>query len=185
MWWTRSRGSRSGSLAGGDLGGADRKHLLVEQPRRREAGKIAGAPADQRVDRAAVERVLDRVGVDQHVDFGMARLELADPADQPGRGERRARIDDQKPPTAGLAHRPGGAREHREAVGERRRPRRARFGQSEAAPGALDQRRADFVLEQAHLLRDGGLGDEQLLRGARERQPARDRFEGAQSVKAG
>ena len=50
-----------GVFAVDELGRADRKHLFLEEARRREAGEIARAPADQRVDGAAVERVLDRV----------------------------------------------------------------------------------------------------------------------------
>jgi hypothetical protein len=113
--------------------------------------------------------VSSRIGVEQHVDVGMARLELSDPPDKPRRRERGAGVDDEEAAPLRLAHRAGRARQHREAVAEARRARRARLGQAQAAAGTLDQRRADFLFEQADLLRDRRLGDEKLLGGARER----------------
>ena len=141
------------------------------------------SPAPQRISASVVpefERVVHRVGVEQHVDLRMARLEPADPADEPGRGEGRARVDDQKPSPLGLAHRAGGARENGEALGEARRAGRAGLGQREAPAGPLDQRRADLLLQRPHLLRHRRLRDVQILRRPRERQPARHRFERAQ-----
>ena len=50
-------------------------------------------------------RVAQRFGVDEDICLRMARLELADPADKPGRRERRGRIDHQEAATVPLAHR--------------------------------------------------------------------------------
>ena len=166
---------------GGQQGGrTDRKHLLLEQFGDRQAGKAAVAPTDHRVGLA--ERVAARVGVHQHVDVGMARLEPPDPPHQPGRGERGGGVDHQKPPPLGLAHRARRAGELGEALGQRRCARRAGFGHAQAATGAHDEIGADLLLKQPDLLRDGRFGDEQLLRRACERKPSRDGLEGAQSV---
>ena len=66
-----------------------------------------------------------------------------------------------------------------------RTPASPDFGQAQAAPEALDQRRADLLFELAHLLGDRRLGDEQFFGRARERQMPRHRLEGAQGVKGG
>ena len=91
-------------------------------------------------------------------------------------------LDDEKAAALGLAHRARGAGEDGEALGEAGRAGRPRLGQREAPPRPLDERRADLLLERPHLLGDRRLGDVQLLRGADERQPARDRLEGAQRI---
>ena len=163
VWRRRSSGERSGSAPGDELGRADRKHVLLEQERRREARELARAPADERVRGAGLERFIDRIGVDQHVGLGMARLELADPADEPGGGERRRRIDHQKAAPLALAHRARGLGEQRESFGERSCSGRARFGQPKSAAVSLDEPCADILLERPHLLGDRGLGHVQFL----------------------
>ena len=165
-------------VAAGEVRRADRKNVLLEQERRREPREISGAPADQRVGGARIERVFGRIGVEQDVDFRMARLELADPADEPGRGERRARVDHQKPPPFGLAHRARRPGEGGEPLGEPRRAGRAGLGQRQAPARPRDQRRADLLLQRPHLLRDCGLGDMQVLGRPGERQLSRHRLEG-------
>ena len=161
---------------------ADREHILLEQQRRREAFKLARAPADERVGCAGFERAVDRIGVDQHICLGMARLEFANPPDEPGRGERRRRIDDEEAAPLALAHRPRGLREQHKPFRERRGPRRARFRQPQPAAASLHEPCANRLFERAHLLCDGGLGDMQFLPRASERQVARHRLEGAQRV---
>ena len=112
----------------------------------------------------------------------MAGLELADPADKPGRGEGGARVDHEKAAAFGLAHRTRGARERRETFGEAGRAGRPRFGQREPAARTLDERRADLLLEQPHLLGDRRLGNMELLRGAGERQPPGHGLESPQRI---
>ncbi len=171
-----------GTVTIDEFGRADRKHILLEEERGGKARKIARAPADERIGGVRIERVVVGIGVQQHVDLGMTRLEPPDAADEPSRGERRARVDDQNTAPLGLAHRARGARQDRESLGETRGPRRAGLGQRKPAAGALDQRRADLLLEQPDLLRDRRLGHVQFLRRAGEGQPARNSFEGAQRV---
>ena len=129
-----------------------------------------------------LERFVDRIGVDQDIGLRVARLELADPADKPGRGERGRRIDHEEAAPVALAHGARGFGEQRKPLRERARAGRARFGQLKSAAGSLDEPRADLLLERTHLLGDRGLGHVQFLRGAGERQMARDRLEGAQRV---
>jgi hypothetical protein len=104
VWRLKCSGERSGFGAGDEFGRADRKHVLLEQKGRGESGELAGAPADQRIRGAGIERFVDWIGVDQDVGLGVAGLELADPADEPGRGERRGRIDHEKAAPVALAH---------------------------------------------------------------------------------
>ena len=164
---------------GRELGRADRKHVLLEEERRGEAREFAGAPADERVGRARFQRVVDRIGVDQHVGLRMARLELADPADKPGRGEGRRRIDDQETPSLALAHGARRLRQHGESFRQRPCSRRAQLGQRQSAAVSLDESYADILLERAHLLGDRGFGHMQLLSGAGKGQMPRDGLEGA------
>ena len=128
------------------------------------------------------ERILRRIRVEQHVGLGMERLEPADAAHKPGRGERGARIDDEEAPPLGFAHCAHRSCEEKESFGEARGAGGAQFGQGESAARALDQRRADLALEQADLLRDGGLGHMQLIGRPGEGEFSRDGFEGAQRV---
>jgi hypothetical protein len=58
--------------------------------------------------------------------------------------------------------------------------RLAGCGESDAFGQALKQRPAELALQRLDLLRQGGLGDEQLLGRARERAFVRDREEVAQ-----
>jgi hypothetical protein len=51
---------------------------------------------------------------------------------------------------------------------------------SHAAPGALEQRRADLVRERGDRRRHGRLGDHELIRGRRDRAAADDGQEAAQ-----
>ena len=143
------------------------------------------SPAPQRTSASVVlefERILRRIGVEQHVDLGMERLEPANTAHEPGRGEGGARIDDEEAPSLGLAHRPHGARERREGLGEARGAGGAQFGQGEPAAGTLDQRGADLLLEKTDLLRDRSLGHMQLLGRAGEGELSSHGFEGAHRV---
>ena len=168
--------------AGDKLGRADRKDVLLEQERRREARELARAPADERVRGAGLERFIDRIGVDQDIGLGMAGLELADPADEPGGGERRRRIDHQKAAPVTLAHGARGLGEERQSFGERSCSGRARFGQPKSAAISLDEPCAEILLERPHLLGDRRLGHVQLLGRPGERQVARDDLEGAKRV---
>ncbi len=154
---------------------------VVEKP-----GK---SPVPQRISASTLARASSASSIglasSSNVDFGMLGLEPADPADQPGRREGRARVDDQKAPAAGFAHDARGAAENGETVGKIAHPRLPRFGQTQPAPVALDQGRADLVFELTNLLGDCRFGHEQFIGRPRERQMTRDGLERSQGVKRG
>ena len=78
-----------------------------------------------------------------------------------------------------LADAPGGVLDRAEAAGGVAGERPAGLGGDDAAAGAHEEVGAERLLELADLLRDGGLGDAQLLGRRRERAELERRAEAA------
>ena len=114
------------------------------------------------------------------VDFRMRLQEIAKPRHQPAGGEGDRQAERQYAAVTArldLLHR---LRQSIEAVADARPQGLAGIGQEKAAGEAAEQRLAQLILQELHLMADRGLGDAELGGGAREAQMAGRGLEGAE-----
>src|SRR5712692_10107523 len=165
------------------LRAAYREHALAEEPHGFRAGKRRRAVAQSHVEAVALEILDARLCGDAHVDPGMRAREAREPRYQPQRGERMRRRDRQRLAAAGLRaqalSRGAHGSEHLRRGGVELL---ARHGERERAVPALEERRAELILELFDLAAHRRLREIELLARLGERQVARRRLEAYEQV---
>ena len=121
-------------------------------------------------------------GANVEVDVAMRRDEAAHTRQQPARSERRHDADPEVTRVPVLGHFAHGLGEFRERDLDAAREPLAFVGQPDAAPGALDQRHAECVLEPLELMADRAVRDAQRIGGTGQAAAARDGLKRAQGL---
>jgi hypothetical protein len=181
MWCDRSFGRFQG-VGGQKFRRGDRNHRLAEQADDLQARIAARAVADGQVDLAGGEVDDLHAGRQPDVDLGLGLLELAQARHQPLGGERGGGGQGQAAAVDGGGQQAGGLGQAVEGLAQGGQGGLGGVGQQQALGRALEQGRADIVLQVLDLLADGAGRHRQLVGGAAEVQVARGGLERAQRV---
>jgi hypothetical protein len=172
-------------LAASKVGRRDRDDGLAEQADDLQARIAARAVADGQVDLAGREIDDLHAGRQPDVDLGLGLLELAQARHQPLGGERRGGGQGQAAAVDGGGQQGCGLGQAVEGLAQGGQGGLGGVGQQQALGRALEQGRADIVLQVLDLLADGAGRHRQLVGGAAEVQVARGGLERAQGVQGG
>ena len=166
------------TVARQQLRAAERREPHRQQRMGLEAGPAAAAAADADIVVLAAEVHVARRDLQAHRDIGMRHLEGAHARHQPVGGEG-VHGGDRQHALGRVAQGGKAGMQSLERLGHRWRQPPAGLRQHHPPRLPQEQWRPDPVLQQLHLVADGGLGHPQFLRGLGETLMAGRRLEGA------
>ncbi len=167
-----------GPVAAEEAGTAHRSEVDRQQQVLRQVGPGAPPGPDRDIDIVGGEIGQRVAGQQPYRHVGMRHLEAAEPPREPGVGEGIGRGDGQQPLVLGT-DRGEGRIERIESAADLRRDTARCLGQHDALLLAAEQRHAEPLLQQFHLIADRCLSHAEFRRGGREILVARGGLEHA------
>ena len=168
-----------------ECGAAYRKQLLVKEFFRCQPGPRAGTESHCHVDLIACE-IRQRQGrADVHFDVRMTLNELGEARQQPVRGERRHHADGQDVVPVARPNRLNPVRELVDGGPHSFQESASLVRQQHASTAASKEGHSQMFLQALDALAHRAMGDVHLLRGMREIQVPRSRFEEAKRLERG